>query len=52
MTAGRASPWPSVGWTQGDWDALVLSSCIGILLEMSELLKTPIVMGLMLFVNQ
>jgi len=30
----------------------VLSSCIGILFEMSELLKTPLVMGLMIFVNQ
>jgi hypothetical protein len=39
MTAGRANPPQWVGWTQVDSGALVLSSCIGILFEMAELLK-------------
>jgi hypothetical protein len=52
MTAGRASPSTWVGWTPGNWAALVLSSCIGILIEMSELLKIPLVVEMMVFVNQ
>jgi hypothetical protein len=51
-TAGRASPSKWVGWAQGNWAALVLSSCIGFLLEILELLKIPRFIKRMIFVNQ